>query len=323
MTNSSVLVLNRNYQPVHVTSAKRAFTLLYIGAARVIEPDFSTFDFDSWARLRLRRRARRHPHDDARHPHPARDRAADLRSPADAPRFASRASTSTRATATPASTARSSCRAPMLNLDHVIPRAQGGRTTWENVVCCCVPCNLKKGAKLAHEAGMKLLKKPERPRWTPTFRAPGGKVAYREWLPVPRRRRRQLLEHRAHRRRRLDRDIAFKLVCPVSKLPLTRAVAATDRFDDARRANAARSRAALCGTPLEMRASHDRDPLRALRRPAARGLLAHRRRPRLRPVAHHGLHAPSAAFAAASDPIELARGTCVAIATRPCPRIDP
>ena len=36
MTNSSVLVLNRNYQPVHVTSVKRAFTLLYIGAARVI-----------------------------------------------------------------------------------------------------------------------------------------------------------------------------------------------------------------------------------------------------------------------------------------------
>ena len=46
MTNSSVLVLNRHYQPVHVTSVKRAFALLYIGAARVIEPDFSTFDFD-------------------------------------------------------------------------------------------------------------------------------------------------------------------------------------------------------------------------------------------------------------------------------------
>ena len=51
VTNSSVLVLNRNYQPVHVTSVKRAFALLYIGAARVIEPDFSTFDFDSWADL--------------------------------------------------------------------------------------------------------------------------------------------------------------------------------------------------------------------------------------------------------------------------------
>ena len=57
MINSSVLVLNRHYQPVHVTSVKRAFTLLYMGAARVIEPDFRTFDFESWADARRRRRA--------------------------------------------------------------------------------------------------------------------------------------------------------------------------------------------------------------------------------------------------------------------------
>ena len=53
MTSASVLVLNKHYQPVHVTSAKRAFTLLYIGAARVIEPDFSTFDFENWADLAI------------------------------------------------------------------------------------------------------------------------------------------------------------------------------------------------------------------------------------------------------------------------------
>ena len=51
MQTTSVLVLNRHYQPVHVTSVKRAFTLLYMGAARVVEPDFSTFDFVSWAEL--------------------------------------------------------------------------------------------------------------------------------------------------------------------------------------------------------------------------------------------------------------------------------
>ena len=50
-------------------------------------------------------------------------------------------------------------------------------------MCCCVPCNLKKGAKLAHEVGMRLLRMPFRPKWTPTFRAPSGKVAHREWLP--------------------------------------------------------------------------------------------------------------------------------------------
>src|SRR2546430_13419081 len=34
-----------------------------------------------------------------------------------------------------------------LNLDHVIPRAMGGKTTWENVVCSCIPCNLRKGGR--------------------------------------------------------------------------------------------------------------------------------------------------------------------------------
>jgi 5-methylcytosine-specific restriction endonuclease McrA len=70
-----------------------------------------------------------------------------------------------------------------LNLDHVVPRAQGGRTTWENVVCCCIDCNLSKGARTPVQAGLKLLKTPVRPRWTPTFRTNGGRVRYREWLP--------------------------------------------------------------------------------------------------------------------------------------------
>ena len=70
-----------------------------------------------------------------------------------------------------------------LNLDHVVPRAQGGRTTWENVVCCCIDCNLSKGARTPDQAGLKLLKPPLRPRWTPTFRTNGGRVRYREWLP--------------------------------------------------------------------------------------------------------------------------------------------
>ena len=51
MTNAAVLVLNRHYQPIHVTNAKRAFTLLYLGVARVIDHQFRTFDFASWAQL--------------------------------------------------------------------------------------------------------------------------------------------------------------------------------------------------------------------------------------------------------------------------------
>ena len=69
----------------------------------------------------------------------------------------------------------------------MIPRARGGRTSWENVVCCCVPCNLKKGCRLPEEAGMRLMKLPVRPQWNPTTRLLGQKLgpqpAHREWLP--------------------------------------------------------------------------------------------------------------------------------------------
>jgi 5-methylcytosine-specific restriction endonuclease McrA len=41
-----------------------------------------------------------------------------------------------------------------LTFDHVIPRSRGGRTTWNNVVAACSPCNLLKGGKLARESGM-------------------------------------------------------------------------------------------------------------------------------------------------------------------------
>ena len=50
-----------------------------------------------------------------------------------------------------------------LTFDHVVPRARGGRTNWENVVAACSPCNLRKGARSLREAGMNLRKPPRRP----------------------------------------------------------------------------------------------------------------------------------------------------------------
>ena len=50
-----------------------------------------------------------------------------------------------------------------LTFDHVIPRTRGGRTTWENVVTACAPCNLWKGHRLLKKAGMFPLRKPVRP----------------------------------------------------------------------------------------------------------------------------------------------------------------
>lgn len=54
-----------------------------------------------------------------------------------------------------------------LNYDHVIPRAQGGKTCWENIVVSCFDCNHKKASRTPEQAKMHLLKTPERPKSLP------------------------------------------------------------------------------------------------------------------------------------------------------------
>jgi len=60
-----------------------------------------------------------------------------------------------------------------LTLDHVMPRSSSGETTWENLVACCHGCNNRKGSRTPEEAGMRLLRKPFKPKSlppTPAFR---------------------------------------------------------------------------------------------------------------------------------------------------------
>src|SRR5437764_9421806 len=51
LLSTKVLVLNRSYLPIHVTSVKRAFSLLYQGVARAVDEQYRTFDFESWRDL--------------------------------------------------------------------------------------------------------------------------------------------------------------------------------------------------------------------------------------------------------------------------------
>src|SRR5215813_12505166 len=182
MINSSVLVLNRHYQPIHVTTVKRAFSLLYLGVARALDRQMETFDFESWSQLSTE------VGDDVIHTASRMIRVPRViilqfydRIPRTKVRF-SRLNIYARDNNTCQYCGRHLPRS-QLNLDHVIPRAQGGRTAWENVVCCCVACNLRKGARTPEQAGVSLMQPPSRPRWTPVFRTPEGRVAYREWLP--------------------------------------------------------------------------------------------------------------------------------------------
>jgi 5-methylcytosine-specific restriction endonuclease McrA len=180
MIESAVLVLNRNYQPVHVTSVKRAFSLLYQGVAKAIDDQYKLYEFEDWAALSTTgdcivtvNRAIRVP------------RVLVLSAyeylPKGRVRF-SRLNIYARDHDTCQYCGRTLPRSE-LNLDHVNPRCEGGKTTWENVVCSCVPCNLRKGGRTPERAGMRLLRKPFRPRWTPLFRGAIRRVTYREWLP--------------------------------------------------------------------------------------------------------------------------------------------
>jgi 5-methylcytosine-specific restriction endonuclease McrA len=181
MLDTGVLVLNRVYQPIHVTSVRRAFGLLYAGAARAVDEQFQQFDFESWSALSAAM------HDsigtiDGRIRVPrvlvllAYDRLPKTRV-----RF-SRFNIYARDDNTCQYCGRRYARAD-LNLDHIVPRSRGGMTSWENVVCSCVSCNLRKGGRTPDEAGMRLLRQPARPRWTPMFRSATRRALYSEWRP--------------------------------------------------------------------------------------------------------------------------------------------
>lgn len=64
-----------------------------------------------------------------------------------------------------------------LSLDHVLPRSKGGKSTWENIVVACTPCNSRKADKTLEESGMKLLKQPVKPKYNLDF----GDVRIRDW----------------------------------------------------------------------------------------------------------------------------------------------
>jgi 5-methylcytosine-specific restriction endonuclease McrA len=68
-----------------------------------------------------------------------------------------------------------------LSLDHVTPRSQGGQTTWENIVCACVKCNVRKGGRTPREAGMTLIRKPEKPKRSPMLNLKLTQDKYQSW----------------------------------------------------------------------------------------------------------------------------------------------
>jgi 5-methylcytosine-specific restriction endonuclease McrA len=182
--NTSVLVLNRYFHPVQVTSTRRAFSLLYKCAAQAMDELGDFHDFDSWSRLialaehdtiRTVTRVLRVP------------RVLRLVRYERVPRSIVNLSHRNVMLRDQFTCQYCGCAPPHseLNIDHVVPRSQAGADSWENLVTACRRCNLRKGGRTPDQCGMRLIHAPSRPRWSLVKEMmmieAGGR--YKEWEP--------------------------------------------------------------------------------------------------------------------------------------------
>lgn len=145
-TNSAVLVLNQNYEPLNVCNARRAFVLVDRGKAEVLEHGegairSAAFSYPLPSVIRLIYMIRR----------PRPQMRLSRREIFNRDRYTCQYCGK---------------RTRELTLDHVVPRHRGGRHTWENLVSACKSCNHRKAGRTPQEARMQLLRQPYRPTLT-------------------------------------------------------------------------------------------------------------------------------------------------------------
>jgi 5-methylcytosine-specific restriction endonuclease McrA len=189
LLDTNVLVLNRFYMAIRVVSVRRALTLLYRQCAEVITNEsgqFASYDFDSWCELSQLASMEKQPGEDY-----IRAVGFELQVP--------RIARLTRFDRMPMQSVRFNrknlfarddhqCQycgkvqaTHKLSLDHVVPRSHGGPTTWENIVCCCLRCNSRKGGRTPKQARMELLRTPEKPRVNPLLVQSADDPRYECW----------------------------------------------------------------------------------------------------------------------------------------------
>ena len=183
--NQHVLVLNRLWQAVNICSARRALSLVFEGHAQVVLGDndgsFQTYNFSQWrdvSRSDTSLECIKTVSFKIRVPRVILLIVFD-RLPKKEVKF-TRNNIFERD--------RNTCQycgkvfdRKDLNLDHVVPRDRGGPTTWENIVCSCIPCNTRKANRNPYEAGMHLIHKPKRPKWRPFVQVNLGLHQHESW----------------------------------------------------------------------------------------------------------------------------------------------
>jgi 5-methylcytosine-specific restriction endonuclease McrA len=187
--NNNVLVLNKHYAALRVVSVRRAFSLLFRQMAEVVHverDEFLSYDLESWCDVsELKRRFEPDGHDWLRTvqleiavPRIIRLLFYD-RLPRQQVKFNRRNIFARDQSRCQYCGKRFST--TELSLDHVVPRSRGGTSTWENVVCCCIQCNVRKGGRTPQEAHMRLITPPKRPRRSPVLRIKLSDGRYASW----------------------------------------------------------------------------------------------------------------------------------------------
>jgi 5-methylcytosine-specific restriction endonuclease McrA len=167
LMDGRVLVLNQNYEPLHICNWQRAITLVYAGKATTVEADGRLLRSPT-IEMRLPTVVRLYDYVSRPLPEIKLSRRAILARDDHRCQYCG-------------------ARTRDLTIDHVIPRERGGAHTWENLVASCRKCNNKKGNHTPREANLKLLKRPRRPRFIPylsfaTFRAAIRNDTWRDYL---------------------------------------------------------------------------------------------------------------------------------------------
>lgn len=187
--DTNVLVLNRFYMAIRVISVRRGLTLLYRECAEVIgneDGQYVTYDFESWCELSQLTSVEKQPGEEY-----LQAVGFELQVP--------RVLRLTRFDKMPTQSVRFNRRnlfmrddhtcqycgkvepTSKLSLDHVVPRSLGGPTTWENIVCCCLRCNSRKGGRTPKQASMRLLKTPVKPKVNPLMVQSVDDPRYESW----------------------------------------------------------------------------------------------------------------------------------------------
>jgi 5-methylcytosine-specific restriction endonuclease McrA len=177
--DASVLVLNRLFMAIHVISARRAFCLLFKELAEVVNVEdgqFASYNFDSWREVSEFR---------ARFKGPDDDWIRTVHFEMQVPRIIRLLGYEKLPRQTVKFNRRQYCGRKFattdLSLDHIVPRTQGGQSTWTNVVCACLKCNVRKGGRTPREAGMTLTRPAEKPRRSPLLNLKLTNAKYRSW----------------------------------------------------------------------------------------------------------------------------------------------